>query len=163
MLLTWGEGTWGRERGLPQLSPPQGGVVEHCLTGLDQAASGFQDSRYLRMTLIDLHFKIYYQTAPTEFAPTHRKQSIFPRTCLKVQFGGTDVDCPILGSSTRGNLKILSSSSTERIHESIASAKGGQGSSWGRRIQQPFFGFSGQPVAPGQDTRPSVPRWQAAI
>lgn len=89
-----GRGELGQRKvGFP--SCPLLRVGEYCLAGLDGAASGFQDSQYLRMGLIDKHFKIRYQKAPTKCASTHRKQFIFPITCLKVQFWGIDTDCPI--------------------------------------------------------------------
>lgn len=82
-----GRGELGQRKvGFP--SCPLLRVGEYCLAGLDGAASGFQDSQYLRMGLTDKHFKIHYQKAPTKCASTHRKQFTFPITCLKVQFWG---------------------------------------------------------------------------
>ena len=92
----------------------------------------------------------------------HAQETVhFPSSCIKVPFGGTDVDCSILGSSTGGNFKILPSSSTERIHESAASEKGGQRPPWGLRIgQQLLLGFQGQPtMSVGTEHQPSISQW----
>lgn len=77
----------------------------------------------LRMRLHRKAFENSLPEGPMESASTQRKSSIFSKN-LKVQFGG--IDCSILDSSTRGNLKILPFSSTEWIHEPLASAKGGR-------------------------------------
>lgn len=70
------------------------------------------------------YFKIHHQRLPCNVLPCIENG-------YKVHFAGIDVNCSILSSSTRGNLKALASSPAERVQESTASAEGGQRSSWG--------------------------------
>ena len=144
------------ENSRPPQPPPFGMNIHQATFFLS-----FKTLRIWEWGWVHEHFKIYYQEVPTDFAFMHRKQSIFPSPCLKVQFGGTDVDYSILGSSTGGNFKILPSSSTERIHESAASEKGGQRPPWSLRIgQQLLPGFSGRPTASmGTEHQPSISQW----
>lgn len=53
-------------------------------------------------------FKIHHQRSPCNVLPRIENG-------YKVQFAGIDVNCSILSSSTRGNLKALASSPAERV------------------------------------------------